>query len=176
MGIAMVALKHNPPLLPLPATAALYNLKCIPLTKNIQPVEGPDFLLSFSPLIHPTSTFLCHCTDCRKITASIFTSAFVIEKTVLKHIRDEHDLTQYSTTVEAGNTMSDFFCKTCGSLMYRQSSQYPDLLVPRTGTIDNLEFPETKLKPQVEVFCRSSVGWFGGLEDVRQMQAGADMS
>ncbi|KEQ91759.1 hypothetical protein AUEXF2481DRAFT_451014 [Aureobasidium subglaciale EXF-2481] len=107
----------------------------------------------------------------------MFTSAFVVKNTALKYVRGENKLTQYSTSVDAGSTMSSFFCSICGSLMYRRSSGYPDVAVPRIGTIDDLELHETKLRPQVEVYCRSKVGWFGGVEGIepeRQIQAQAE--
>ncbi|KAI4735786.1 MFS general substrate transporter [Aureobasidium sp. EXF-12298] len=67
------------------------------------PTEGDDL----------TQVFVCHCTDCRKLTASVLTTAFVVKDSSLKHLRGEDKLTQYSTSasVASGNTMTNFFCK-----------------------------------------------------------------
>ncbi|THW26194.1 hypothetical protein D6D23_03683 [Aureobasidium pullulans] len=128
------------------------------------PVEGPDFLFAF----------VCHCTDCRKLTSSMFTSGFAVNNTAMKHIRGEEKLTKYSQkkTIESGNYMTDFFCSVCGTLMYRRSSGYPKMSLPRIGTVDDLELHETKLKPQLEVFCKNRVSWFNGVEGAKQSQGG----
>jgi hypothetical protein len=67
------------------------------------------------------STFICHCTDCRKITASMFASNFSVRDTHLTHIRGRDNLTAYgqSRTIASGKLMTNYFCSTCGTLMYR---------------------------------------------------------
>jgi hypothetical protein len=64
--------------------------------------------------------------------------------------------------------MTNFFCKVCGTLMYRRSSGFPGLSLPRVGTVDDLSLHDTKLKPRVEVWCQSRVGWLDGVEGVKQ--------
>ncbi|TIA46526.1 hypothetical protein D6C79_05146 [Aureobasidium pullulans] len=142
------------------ATATCF---CGPVKLEL-PVEGPDFLFAF----------VCHCTDCRKLTSSMFTSGFAVNNTAMKHIRGEEKLTKYSQkkTIESGNYMTDFFCSVCGTLMYRRSSGYPEMSLPRIGTVDDLELHETKLKPQLEVFCKNRVSWFNGVEGAKQSQGG----
>ncbi|THX06375.1 hypothetical protein D6D13_06503 [Aureobasidium pullulans] len=128
------------------------------------PVEGPDFLFAF----------VCHCTDCRKLTSSMFTSGFAVNNTAMKHVRGEEKLSKYSQkkTIESGNYMTDFFCSVCGTLMYRRSSGYPEMSLPRIGTVDDFELHETKLEPQLEVFCKNRVSWFNGVEGAKQSQGG----
>jgi hypothetical protein len=127
-----------------------------------QPVEGEDL----------TQVFVCHCLDCRKLTASVLTTAFVVKDSSLTHLRGEDSLSQYSTsaTIASGNTMTNFFCKNCGTLMYRRSSGFPGLSIPRVGTVDDLSLHNTKLKPRVEIWCQSRVAWFGGVEGIKQSQ------
>lgn len=104
----------------------------------------------------------------------MFTSAFAVNNTAMKHVRGEEKLTKYSQkkTIESGNYMTDFFCSVCGTLMYRRSSGYPEMSLPRIGTVDDLELHETKLKPQLEVFCKNRVSWFNGVEGAKQSQGG----
>ncbi|EGU87336.1 hypothetical protein FOXB_02095 [Fusarium oxysporum f. sp. conglutinans Fo5176] len=86
----------------------------------VLPITKPGFVFSF----------VCHCSDCRKITASMFTTGIVVLDTYLKHIRGEENLKQFSQsdTIERdGSAMTNFFCSTCGSLMYRRSSAYAGL-------------------------------------------------
>jgi len=117
-------------------------------------------------------TFVCNCTDCRKLTASMFASNFTVADTHLKHIRGENNLTQFaqSKSIESHNTMTNYFCATCGTLMYRRSSGFPGWSIARIGTIDDFSLMETKLKPQVEQFTRDRVRWLGGVSGARQVE------
>ncbi|CAD0093911.1 unnamed protein product [Aureobasidium mustum] len=124
------------------------------------PVEGPDL----------TQIFICHCHDCRKLTASVFTTAFCVRDSSLSHLRGESSLKTYarSSTIASGNTMTNYFCEECGTLMYRRSSGFPGLSITRVGTVDDVSLHDTKLKPRVEVWCQSRVGWFAGVEGIEK--------
>jgi hypothetical protein len=64
-------------------------------------------------LVFPTEkpglvdTFICNCADCRKITASMFASNFIVEEKMTEHARGKDNLTAFaqSKTIESGNTM-----------------------------------------------------------------------
>jgi hypothetical protein len=111
-------------------------------------------------------SFVCNCTDCRKITASMFASNFIVRASSTTHVRGRDKLTKFSQsqTIESGNTMENHFCSVCGSLMYRISSGFPGLLVMRTGTVDDFDLHETVLKPRVELYTRERVCWLDGVE------------
>ncbi|KAJ6580627.1 Mss4-like protein [Mycena capillaripes] len=119
------------------------------------PTQGPGFINSFN----------CNYTDCHKITASMFASNFTIADTHLTHVRGRDNLTAYSQsrTVAAGRKMASYFCSTCGSLLYRIGDGFPGQSILRIGTVDDFHLHETKLKPQVEQFIESRVGWLHGL-------------
>ncbi|KAJ7864930.1 Mss4-like protein, partial [Mycena leptocephala] len=120
------------------------------------PIQGPGLV----------GSFVCNCSDCRKITASMFASNFIVADTHLTHLRGRDNLNTYSQsrTIAAGNIMTNYFCSTCGTLMYRIGSGYPGISVLRIGTVDDFNLHETKLKPQVEQFVENRVGWLHGLE------------
>ncbi|KAI9721655.1 MAG: hypothetical protein M1828_005023 [Chrysothrix sp. TS-e1954] len=115
------------------------------------PVEGDDFV----------GSFICHCTDDHKIHASMFASNFIVKQSSIVHVRGQEKLTRYSqsATISTGNTMSNYFCSVCGTLMYRISSGFPDMAIPRIGTVDDLTLHETKLAPKVEQFVKDRVAW-----------------
>ncbi|KAJ6598887.1 Mss4-like protein, partial [Mycena vulgaris] len=115
------------------------------------PTEGPGLV----------DVFICNCTDCRKITASMFATNFVVADTHLKHLRGRDNLTTYSQsrTIATGNTMTNHFCSTCGTLMYRVSSGFPGKRILRLGTVDDFNLHETKLKPRAEQFVKDRVAW-----------------
>lgn len=135
------------------------------LSRNSQPTEGPGMV----------DSFVCNCSDCHKITASMFASNFIIADTNLKHLRGRDNLKTYSQslTIASGNTMTNHFCSTCGTLMYRVSSGSPGTSILRIGTIDDFHLHETKLRPRVEQFTKNRVGWLGGVDGVRQVEGSA---
>ncbi|KAF3008323.1 hypothetical protein E8E14_007528 [Neopestalotiopsis sp. 37M] len=126
------------------------------------PVEGEDMV----------DSFICNCTDCRKITASMFASNLIIRDRGIKHVRGQDKLTEFgqNRTIATGNTMTNYFCSICGTLMYRISSASPDKKIMRLGTVDDFNLHETKLKPRIEQFCKDRVAWFGGGEGVKQYE------
>jgi hypothetical protein len=125
------------------------------------PTQGPGLL----------NTFICHCTDCRKITASMFASNFSILDIHLTHIRGRDNLTAFgqSRTIASGKLMTNYFCSTCGTLMYRVGT--PGVSILRLGTVDDFQLHETKLKPRFELFVKDRVCWLTAVEGVEQLEA-----
>lgn len=126
------------------------------LTDSFQPVEGPDFV----------AAFVCNCTDDHKIHASAFASNFVVKESATTHVRGQDKLTEFaqSKTIATGSTMANYFCSICGTLMYRVSSGYPGMLIPRIGTVDDFDVQNKQLKPTVEQFAKDRMAWFKGIE------------
>ncbi|KAF1978925.1 hypothetical protein BU23DRAFT_577135 [Bimuria novae-zelandiae CBS 107.79] len=106
-------------------------------------------------------TAICHCNDCRKITASptfsapcshvemstnssstcsMFSSLFLIYDTHLKHVRGEEKLSRFrqNNTVASGNYMENSFC---------------------SGTIDDYTLHATKFRPRVEHYEHNRCAW-----------------
>ncbi|KAF7872144.1 hypothetical protein EAF04_003069 [Stromatinia cepivora] len=129
------------------------------------PTQGPGLV----------NTFICHCHDCRKITASMFASNFTIADTHLKHIRGRENLKVFSQshTIATKNTMSNHFCGTCGTLMYRVGSRFPRMRILRIGTVDDFHLHETRLRPGKEQFTNGRVAWLKEVEGMEQFEEGA---
>ncbi|KAH6621985.1 Mss4-like protein [Boeremia exigua] len=119
------------------------------------PTSGPGFIQSF----------LCSCPDCRKLTASLFTTGLIVADTHLSHLRGQSNLKTYAqrATTASGALMTNYFCDTCGTLMYRVAEKVPGCSILRLGTVDDFNLAETKLKPSLEVYVKDRVGWFGGV-------------
>ncbi|OJJ06573.1 hypothetical protein ASPVEDRAFT_140474 [Aspergillus versicolor CBS 583.65] len=129
------------------------------------PTEGPGLV----------DTFICHCTDCRKITASMFASNFIIADSHLTHVRGREKLSTFrqSKTIESGKAMTNYFCSVCGSLMYRVGDAFPGSSILRIGTVDDFHLHESKLKPRVEQYAKDRVGWLRDADGVKQVQGSA---
>ncbi|KAI1613867.1 Mss4-like protein [Exophiala viscosa] len=126
------------------------------------PTSGPGLV----------TTFVCNCTDCRKITASMFASNFTIDDKYLKHVRGQDNLSSYGQkeTIASGHKMTNYFCKTCGTLMYRVGAQFPGMSIMRIGTVDDFNLHETKLRPQREIFIKDRVEWLPGVEGAEKFE------
>lgn len=136
-----------------------------PIDNIIQPTEAPGLV----------DTFICHCTDCRKITASMFASNFIIADSHLTHVRGREKLSTFrqSKTIESGKAMTNYFCSVCGSLMYRVGEAFPGSSILRIGTVDDFQLHESKLKPRVEQYAKDRVGWLRDADGVKQIQGSA---
>lgn len=102
----------------------------------------------------------------------MFASNFIVADTHLKHIRGRDNLKSFgqSQTIESGNKMTNHFCSTCGTLMYRVGSAFPGNSIMRIGTVDDFHLHETKLKPRIEQYTKDRVSWFSGAEGVKQIE------
>jgi hypothetical protein len=102
----------------------------------------------------------------------MFATNFVVKDSHLKYARGEDNLQQWSQShsVATANTMTNSFCKTCGSLLYRRGTGFPNMTIMRVGTIDDFSLMETKLKPRVEQFTKDRVSWLKGAEGVKQVE------
>ncbi|KJZ78672.1 hypothetical protein HIM_02063 [Hirsutella minnesotensis 3608] len=126
------------------------------------PTQGPGLV----------GTFVCNCNDCRKITASMFASNFTVLDTHLSHIRGHSNLTTYSQsrTIASGKKMTNYFCSTCGTLMYRVGEAFPGKSILRIGTVDDFNLHETKLRPQREIYVKDRVSWLSGVPGAEQVE------
>jgi hypothetical protein len=114
-----------------------------------------------------------------------------VKDELLKHLRGESGLSSWgqSETVAKSNTKmcasvhcvwgtrlsvdgrTNFFCKTCGTLMYRRGDGFPNLSILRIGTVDDFNLMETKLRPQREFFTKDRAAWLKPIEGVEQFRS-----
>ncbi|KAL0580650.1 hypothetical protein V5O48_001380 [Marasmius crinis-equi] len=126
------------------------------------PTSGPGFI----------KPFVCNCTDCHKITGSMFSSAVIIADTHLRHLRGRENLKAFSQskTTSTGGVATNHFCSTCGSCLYRVSAALPGQSILRLGAVDDFNLHETKLRPQWELFTKNRVGWLAGVEGAQKFE------
>jgi hypothetical protein len=107
----------------------------------------------------------------------MFATNFTILDTHLTHIRGRENLKQWGqnktiAVKEPGkdNTMINYFCSTCGTLMYRVGAAFPGMSILRVGTVDDFSLHETVFKPTMEQFTKDRVGWAPGIVGVKQFE------
>ncbi|KAI1129696.1 Mss4-like protein [Nemania abortiva] len=126
------------------------------------PIESPGLV----------EVFVCNCSDCRKITASMFASNIIAKEEYVRFLRGQENLKSWSqdTTIGSGKHMTNWFCQTCGTLLYRTSEKISGVKILRLGTVDDFNLAETKLRPKTEQFIEDRVAWFTGCEGARQVE------
>jgi hypothetical protein len=102
----------------------------------------------------------------------MFASNFTIADTHLKHLRGRDNLKTFgqSQTIGSGKKMTNHFCSTCGTLMYRVGAAFPGQSILRIGTVDDFHLHETALRPKVEQFTKDRVNWLRAVEGARQFE------
>lgn len=94
----------------------------------------------------------------------MFATNFTVDDKYLKHLRGQENLKTWSQnhSIASGKKMTNYFCGTCGTLMYRVGEKFPGMSILRVGTVDDFNLHDTKLKPDVEQFIEGRVSWLKG--------------
>jgi hypothetical protein len=105
----------------------------------------------------------------------MFATNFIVRDSHLQHLRGRANLQTFSQsrTIASGKAMTNYFCSTCGSLMYRVGETYPGHSILRVGTVDDFNLHETKLRPRVEQYTKDRVEWLHGVDGVKQVRGSA---
>ena len=98
------------------------------------------------------------------ITNSMFATIFTCDDKYLRYSRGENNLTTWAqdATPRSGERMTNAFCETCGTLMWRKGDIMPGAKFMRVGTVDDISLHDTVLKPKKEIFAENrSARWHG---------------
>lgn len=107
----------------------------------------------------PTRISICHCLACQRRTGSAFgvQARFPIAKVALFGRS-----AQYVRTADSGNKVTFHFCSTCGSTVYYELDQIPDLIAIPVGAFADPKFPA----PTVSVYEDRRHAWVGIPADI----------
>ena len=103
----------------------------------------------------------------------MFASNFIVRDEHLKHLRGQSNLRKFEneTTPMSGKRMTNYFCETCGTLMYRVGEKFPEQSILRIGTVDDFSLMEGALKPQWELFTKDRLSWVGEVPGAKKREA-----
>lgn len=93
----------------------------------------------------------CHCSKCRKAQGSAFATNGNVIANEFRFISGENNLTAYQSSA----TQKKYFCKTCGSPIMSKSTDKPDIIRIRLGTIESEIFEV----PEAHIFVASKAHW-----------------
>lgn len=90
----------------------------------------------------PIRISVCHCLACQRRTGSVFAMQARFERA---NVSIEGASKQYVRTGDSGNQCVQSFCPECGSTVYYQLKDAPDVFAVPVGAFADPTFPEPKV-------------------------------
>jgi len=115
--------------------------------------------ITFEAEVDPEQAYVCHCTDCQRISGSPFRWAVNIPKENFTLLAGSPKT--YVKHADSGAESHQVFCPHCASPIYSTSSRddWKSLNV-RVGTLRQRD----ELKPKTQLWCRSSQAWIAEID------------
>ncbi|MBT6204805.1 MAG: GFA family protein [Alphaproteobacteria bacterium] len=95
----------------------------------------------------------CHCTDCQKASGAGLSHNAVIQTTNLAFTKGEPRT--YAKVVDSGRTLTRYFCGDCGTQLFSQRSNAPEMMVVKAGSLDD----RSALRQVMEIWTSSANPW-----------------
>ena len=118
--------------------------------------------ITYSADIDPEKVRICHCTDCQAQTGSAYRTNVPVPKQAFALRGGQPKI--YIKTAESGSKRAQAFCPECGTSIYSTAVTDPQSFMLRVGTIRQ----RAELRPQVQQWCRSALGWAMDLRAIKQ--------
>ena len=110
----------------------------------------------------PVRISVCHCLECQRRTGSVFGAQ-------AKFCKEDVEITGASTAyrriADSGNAIRFHFCPTCGSTVYYQAEDQPELVAVTLGAFADPDFP----RPRVSVYESRKHPWVGLPDDIEHL-------
>ena len=118
--------------------------------------------ITFSAEVNPDQVIVCHCSDCQALSGSPY-------RTVVPAIEGTFQIERgnpkvYVKTIENGAQRAQAFCPECGSPIY--SAPVGEAAQQFIGIRVGLIKQKDQLKPNKQIWCRSSLDWVQDLSGV----------
>lgn len=103
-----------------------------------------------------TELFFCHCSYCRKATASAYSVNAKISKENFRLLSGEETLTTYQSSVGKMR----YYCSKCHSQIFHLQDSHPNQITLKMGTVDTAD-QNLESVPVRHIFEDSSFTWLG---------------
>ena len=107
----------------------------------------------------PLAVYACHCTDCQKRSGSAFGLSMWVRRNAIKVTRGEAVL--HASSHSDGRPRAGRVCAQCGTRLWSEPDDRPELAVVRPGTLDDT----SSLRPVAHLWTRSAQPWVVVPED-----------
>ncbi|CAD0112427.1 unnamed protein product, partial [Aureobasidium uvarum] len=109
----------------------------------------------------PQVVALCHCTDCRKMSGSVYSYNFIVGADDYK-ISGTPEATD--KIADSGNKVKNYYCKDCVA-----ESGIIERVVINAGIFDDVREIQNR-KPSVEIYVEQRLDWVKPVEDCAQLE------
>ena len=94
----------------------------------------------------------CHCTDCRKTSATGHATHVVVPSTAFTV---SGEVRFFDRPADSGNVVSRGFCPQCGSALYSTNAQSHDMIFVRASSLDDPDI----ITPAASVYVSRAPKW-----------------
>jgi len=95
----------------------------------------------------------CHCTDCRRSTASAFNIRVRVAAARFRLLKGQPR--GFTKTGDSGGELTRHFCTECGSPLFTSSPRHPEVLYLKAGSLDD----PSVVRPAHQIWLQSRVKW-----------------
>jgi hypothetical protein len=82
---------------------------------------------------------ICHCLECQRRTGSVFGTSARFARAQVSAVEGERR--QFARRADSGNTVTFNFCPRCGTTVYWELQQFPDVMAVAVGAFADPGFP-----------------------------------
>lgn len=82
----------------------------------------------------PVALYVCHCTECRKQSASAFGMSFIVPRAGFRVTKGEPRL--WTRRADSGRHVHCFFCLVCGSRLWHEREGIAGTVSVKAGSLD----------------------------------------
>jgi len=101
----------------------------------------------------PLTLYACHCTECRKQSASAFGLSLWVKRSELEFLSGEP--AAWERLADSGNTTLCAYCPDCGTRLYHAPSGDPEIYSLKGGSLDGI----AGFAPVGHIWVRSKLPW-----------------
>ncbi len=83
---------------------------------------------------HPNRTYVCHCTECRKQSASAFGITLNVNRDAFFLLKGTTSI--WSRETDSGNSLDCHFCPVCGTRVWHESGPDTETVSIKGGSLD----------------------------------------
>ena len=110
----------------------------------------------------PVRISICHCLECQRRTGSVFGAQARFPR---DQVAITGTTTAYRRGADSGNAIVFHFCPACGSTVYWEPREFPDLIAIAIGMFGDPTFPA----PWFSVYERRRHPWVGVPDSVEHL-------
>ena len=110
----------------------------------------------------------CHCTFCRKLNGSAFSSMVAVPSNFVRFTCGEDQLNKYV----ASDDVQKHFCRLCGSPIFNTNKEFPAFHMFFLGALDD----HLELQPVANISCSDKLSWVSSIDSIKSFEGDMDMN